>query len=217
MASQHTRSRVAACLNGITGHQIGLRGQHHQRYSTHRQAKPPSAVVLSSQTIRLNKTLHDLLPNITYLVGAAIFHESPSLTHSYSRRLLVIKRADGSKAFPGMWCVPGGHVEPGETIEQAIKRETYEETGLTVEMVVEEFEELRWISHNGKRSSQLNFVARIGPFTRITLNPREHSTWMWATEEETSKLPCSDGMAKVFRDAFRCSQRENVEGESCGQ
>lgn len=32
----------------------------------------------------------------------------------------------------GKYCVPGGHIEVGETMEQASKRETKEETGLDV-------------------------------------------------------------------------------------
>jgi 8-oxo-dGTP diphosphatase len=45
-------------------------------------------------------------------------------------RLLVIKRGHAPGA--GLWTVPGGRIEPGETDEQAVAREILEETGLRV-------------------------------------------------------------------------------------
>jgi len=40
----------------------------------------------------------------------------------------------------GIWLQPGGHVEPGETPDEAAVRETKEETGLDVEVVGDEEE-----------------------------------------------------------------------------
>lgn len=40
----------------------------------------------------------------------------------------------------GFWLQPGGHVEPGETPDEAAVRETMEETGLEVEVVGDEEE-----------------------------------------------------------------------------
>ena len=42
-------------------------------------------------------------------------------------RVLLTRRMDN-----GMWCLPSGHMEVGETIEQTVVRETREETGLDV-------------------------------------------------------------------------------------
>ncbi|MEM7322379.1 MAG: NUDIX domain-containing protein [Actinomycetota bacterium] len=47
-----------------------------------------------------------------------------------SDRVLLIERGRG--AAVGLWSVPGGRVEPGESLEQAVVREVAEETGLTV-------------------------------------------------------------------------------------
>jgi 8-oxo-dGTP diphosphatase len=46
-------------------------------------------------------------------------------------RLLLIKRGHAPGA--GLWSLPGGRVEPGETDAQALVREMREETGLLVE------------------------------------------------------------------------------------
>ena len=50
-------------------------------------------------------------------------------------RILLMER--GTDPFRGQWVLPGGIVDPGETVEQAVVREVQEELGLTV--VVERF------------------------------------------------------------------------------
>ncbi len=54
-------------------------------------------------------------------------------------RLLLIRRGHGPAA--GSWSVPGGRVQLGETLHEAVVREVAEETGLKV--VVESF--LGWV------------------------------------------------------------------------
>jgi len=54
-------------------------------------------------------------------VGAVLIHQD---------KVLLIKR--GKEPLRGRWVVPGGTVELGETLEQALVREVQEETGLTV-------------------------------------------------------------------------------------
>jgi 8-oxo-dGTP diphosphatase len=46
-------------------------------------------------------------------------------------RLLLIRR--GHEPAAGLWSLPGGRIEPGETDQQAVVREVLEETGLSVE------------------------------------------------------------------------------------
>ena len=45
-------------------------------------------------------------------------------------KLLLTKRRDNSR-----WCLPGGHIEPGESLDEACIREVLEETGLQTETV----------------------------------------------------------------------------------
>ena len=47
-------------------------------------------------------------------------------------RLLMIKR--GHEPGAGLWSIPGGRIEPGETDAEALVREMLEETGLTVQV-----------------------------------------------------------------------------------
>ena len=48
----------------------------------------------------------------------------------HNGNLLLVERANPPGA--GKWAVPGGVVEPGETLAAAVEREVFEETGLAV-------------------------------------------------------------------------------------
>lgn len=56
------------------------------------------------------------------------------VTDQTGDRILLVKRCGLDINFPGLWCLPGGHLEPGETAEEAAVRETWEETGINVEV-----------------------------------------------------------------------------------
>jgi 8-oxo-dGTP diphosphatase len=47
---------------------------------------------------------------------------------------LAIRRSASSRYDPGLWEIPGGKSDPGETIEESILREVAEETGLQIEL-----------------------------------------------------------------------------------
>lgn len=47
-------------------------------------------------------------------------------------KILMVKEAK-EKCY-GKWAFPAGHIEPNEAIYEGAKRETYEETGCTVEL-----------------------------------------------------------------------------------
>ena len=57
-------------------------------------------------------------------VGAFVFDAE--------NRVLVIER--GQPPGEGLWSLPGGKLEPNETLAQAVAREVREETGLIVEV-----------------------------------------------------------------------------------
>src|SRR5262249_49166090 len=46
-------------------------------------------------------------------------------------RFLLTSRPEG-KVYAGYWEFPGGKVEPGESVEEALRRELHEEIGITI-------------------------------------------------------------------------------------
>lgn len=53
-----------------------------------------------------------------------------AVVHDAAGRLLLVRR--GHEPGRGLWSLPGGRVEPGETDARAVEREVREETGLVV-------------------------------------------------------------------------------------
>ncbi len=53
-----------------------------------------------------------------------------ALVYDQSARLLVVQR--GQEPALGLWSLPGGRVEDGESLADAVVREVFEETGLVV-------------------------------------------------------------------------------------
>lgn len=67
---------------------------------------------------------------IEYVFGLAV----RVLLTDENGKILIVKRSTGSKTNPGKWELPGGKVDQGESFDQALIREVYEETNLKIKL-----------------------------------------------------------------------------------
>jgi mutator protein MutT len=111
-------------------------------------------------------------------------------------KFLTILRSETVRA-PGKICFPGGGVEPGETIAEALVREMQEELSIEVEAG-----ETIWRS-DSVRGFELHWcMAMIKPNQVITPNPLEVASIQWLTGMEMLDLPNLLDTNREFLDAL---------------
>jgi len=92
-------------------------------------------------------------------------------------RVLLLRRAKDD-FMAGICELPGGKVEPGETLDVAPCREVEEETGLGITAISGYLGSYYYASASGKKSRQFNFAATVAATEPVRL--REHGACFWA-------------------------------------
>ncbi|WBB73802.1 NUDIX domain-containing protein [Micromonospora sp. WMMD1128] len=123
-------------------------------------------------------------------------------------RIFVQRRAPGRRLFPNCWDIAGGHLEPGEEIDDALRREVTEETGWTVSHVLGLVGEYRYTADDGLTRVETDFLVRVdGDLSRPRLEPTEHTEFRWLAERDIALLDehrdVNDGMIRrILADGF---------------
>lgn len=111
-------------------------------------------------------------------------------------KVLVLRRRP-EEFMGGMFELPSGKVEPGETLIGALKREVKEETGLAIKTVQAYLGSFDYQSGSGKPTRQFNYSAKIFP-GKLKLSPMEHDTYQWIGPEKKDVLDISEAVSKVL-------------------
>ncbi|AVT30888.1 MULTISPECIES: NUDIX hydrolase [unclassified Plantactinospora] len=124
-------------------------------------------------------------------------------------RIFFQRRSPNRKLFPNTWDIVGGHLETGETVEEALFREVTEETGWTVSLVLGTVGEYRYTPDDGIERIETDYLVRVdGDLTRPRLEAGKHTEFRWLAEDEIALLDehrdVNDGLIRrIAEDGFR--------------
>jgi 8-oxo-dGTP diphosphatase len=108
-------------------------------------------------------------------------------------RYLLMQRSSQSKGWPGKWEFPGGKVDRGEELTDALVREWKEETGLNVSPMTC----LDVFDHEREHDRILYFVFRMRAKSFRVKKSAEHDNFGWFTALEMKKLDVSPVLKRV--------------------
>ena len=100
---------------------------------------------------------------------------------------LIVKRSDNDSFLPGILEFPSGHIDPGETIFEALIREIKEETNYDIKTIQSYLDSFDYFSKSGKKVRQFIFIVEVNSGKPI-LNPEEHQAYFWCNYEEAQAL-----------------------------
>jgi 8-oxo-dGTP diphosphatase len=131
-------------------------------------------------------------------------------------RVLLVKRAH--EPLKGEWSLPGGAVDVGETLHQAVAREVLEETGLEVVVgpVVDVLDRIH-LSEDGRVEFHFVLIDYLCTVSGGTMAAASDAADVcWAAADDLTRYSLTDVAAAVIAKALEMGQRENASGLSSG-
>ena len=101
-------------------------------------------------------------------------------------KILLMRRPKSITHYPGSYEMPGGGVEKGETLHEAIKREFIEEANLKIS-IISPFNYFQY--HTDGLREEIDFLVKLeNKIENLKLN-EEHTDYVWAAVPDLDSLP----------------------------
>jgi nucleoside triphosphatase len=161
-------------------------------------------LVSSKTNLFKSKTYLNLQPNLLIMPDKA--YPEPTcgaLIFNKDGKIFLMK----SHKWQNRYVVPGGHIELGETMEQALRREIMEETGMEIYDIrfinVQEhvYAEGFW---KKKHFIFIDFACKTDS-TEVTLNS-EAQEYVWVQPKDALKLPVEPYTRKTIEEYMKSSK-----------
>jgi 8-oxo-dGTP diphosphatase len=111
---------------------------------------------------------------------------------------------------PGVWDLPGGVVQEGESLSRAARREVREETGMSVRLgPLFHVELFGSMSRHGKIRPTVGVFFRGQASARLVprLDPNEHTDFAWVSYDDLRSYPTVPYLDRAVRAAFERKTR----------
>ncbi len=108
---------------------------------------------------------------------------------TYNHQILIGRRSDKNKRAPGIWALPGGMCDYGETITACARRELIEELGIDFETEIDEFgdelQDIMGVSDHRPREDHVTFWVHATHThgEPVVTEPDKHDCWEWHSPE----------------------------------
>ena len=108
-------------------------------------------------------------------------------------KVFLAKRADTKKFLPGVYELPGGHIDFGEEIKAGLQRELKEELEVDVR-IGDPFAAFDYTNPvKGSHSVEIIYFATlVGSPDDIVLHPDDHAAGIWIAKDELAKVATSE-------------------------
>lgn len=121
-----------------------------------------------------------------------------------NKKVLIIQRSSDEEYFPNYWEIPSGKKELLENVDEALRREFKEETGIDIKVgkPISVFN-YKWEDKNSIRdATQIVFLVKSIVYKPKVLLSSEHQNYAWITKDNISRYQMSDEVKEIILETL---------------